>query len=539
MTDKFELSRRKVLGGLGTIGVASAGAGLGTTAFFSDTESFDGNQLTAGSLDLKVDWEEHYSDWSEDESKNLNYDVKMSAPSDTSNWVGLPNPSDPLIWVHRDDLGTFMDNTSIEAYPDDDDDGIQDDLEQYDACDDFADTPEDLDPRIQNALRTKNDDTLMEDKDGNVVPAPLVNLHDVKPGDFGELTLSFHLCDNPGYVWLNGELVSASENGHTEPERKDPDEMSGTVELLDAIQTQLWYDEDGDNVFEPGRQGQPICVQLVLDASGSMAGDRNTQAKNAANLLADEILDANPDNRVGVTYFGENNQNARVVQTVTDDGTAVENAIDGLPAEDGTPIGDGIEAADEDLANCPSDAFTTQIVITDGQHNLGTDPSEAANDVTGSDSDDYTDEIFAVGTGGATESSLAEFARPADQGHIFFTGEANELVDLLAQISQILVGEQEFFRGTLRELLEAVGTDFGIPLDGNRSTAYDEVDSNKLPNSGDDPNRECFVNSTNNFIGLSWWLPVDHANEIQTDTVSFDLGFYTEQCRHNSGAGQA
>jgi predicted ribosomally synthesized peptide with SipW-like signal peptide len=56
----FELTRRKALAGLGTIGVASAGAGLGTTAFFSDEESFEDNQLTAGELDLRIDWQQTY-----------------------------------------------------------------------------------------------------------------------------------------------------------------------------------------------------------------------------------------------------------------------------------------------------------------------------------------------------------------------------------------------------------------------------------------------------------------------------------------------
>lgn len=51
---RFELSRRKALAGLGTIGLASAGAGLGTSAYFNDTESFDNNSLTAGQLDLAV-----------------------------------------------------------------------------------------------------------------------------------------------------------------------------------------------------------------------------------------------------------------------------------------------------------------------------------------------------------------------------------------------------------------------------------------------------------------------------------------------------
>ena len=58
--DKIGLSRRKMLVGLGAVGVASAGAGLGTTAYFNDTESFEDNTLTAGSLDLRVLYEASY-----------------------------------------------------------------------------------------------------------------------------------------------------------------------------------------------------------------------------------------------------------------------------------------------------------------------------------------------------------------------------------------------------------------------------------------------------------------------------------------------
>jgi len=58
--DKIGLSRRKMLVGLGAVGVASAGAGLGTTAYFNDTESFENNTLTAGSLDLFVNYDASY-----------------------------------------------------------------------------------------------------------------------------------------------------------------------------------------------------------------------------------------------------------------------------------------------------------------------------------------------------------------------------------------------------------------------------------------------------------------------------------------------
>jgi plastocyanin len=52
----------------------------------------------------------------------------------------------------------------------------------------------------------------------------VIDLGDVKPGDFGEVTFDFALCDNPGYVWFVPTLRSASENGVTEPEADDPDE---------------------------------------------------------------------------------------------------------------------------------------------------------------------------------------------------------------------------------------------------------------------------------------------------------------------------
>ena len=70
MPDEFELSRRKALAALGTVGIASAGAGLGTSAFFSDQETFENTLLTAGTLDANVSWEEHYSDRSEDEAEH-------------------------------------------------------------------------------------------------------------------------------------------------------------------------------------------------------------------------------------------------------------------------------------------------------------------------------------------------------------------------------------------------------------------------------------------------------------------------------------
>jgi hypothetical protein len=89
-------------------------------------------------------------------------------------------------------------------------------------------------------------------------------------------------------------------------------------------------------------------------------------------------------------------------------------------------------------------------------------------------------------------------------------------------------------RGTLREILNQLSTGTGIPLDGDILAEE----------GGGMSDRNCFsavsANDTNDqthSVGFAWWLPVDHANEIQTDSATFDLGFYTEQCRHNDGEG--
>ena len=55
--DNINLSRRKILGATAAVGVAGTGAGVGTSALFSDEESFENNSITAGELDLYVDYQ--------------------------------------------------------------------------------------------------------------------------------------------------------------------------------------------------------------------------------------------------------------------------------------------------------------------------------------------------------------------------------------------------------------------------------------------------------------------------------------------------
>jgi hypothetical protein len=95
-------------------------------------------------------------------------------------------------------------------------------------------------------------------------------------------------------------------------------------------------------------------------------------------------------------------------------------------------------------------------------------------------------------------------------------------------------GEQVFLEGTLREALNALSDGAGVPLDGDESTSTDFDETSDPP---EDPARDCYSAADDvHYIGFEWWVPRSVGNEIQSDSVTFDLGFYTEQCRNNDGS---
>jgi len=86
-----------------------------------------------------------------------------------------------------------------------------------------------------------------------------------------------------------------------------------------------------------------------------------------------------------------------------------------------------------------------------------------------------------------------------------------------------------FIEGPLREVLNRLSSGNGVPLSGNQPAPQ---------GGGSDTSRDCYSEAPDvHYVAFQWWLPIDHGNEVQGDSVTFDLGFYTEQCRHNDGEG--
>jgi predicted ribosomally synthesized peptide with SipW-like signal peptide len=553
--DNINLSRRKILAGVGAAGTAGALGALGTSAYFSDEEKFAGNTLTAGTLDLKVDWEEHYSypqDYDFDDptvdDNGDPLDVNRSEPDDAAGYVGLPDPDNPQVWVHEDDLPTYMDNTAIESFPDTNDDGVQDAFDNGDVgsvCEDGADTDADLDPTGDDALRTDNADTITDGEGWE----PLVSLSDIKPGDFGELTLSYHLCDNPGYVWLQGGLVEAAENGHTEPEAASDDEngaededvtdlgQGDDVELLDEIRTTLWYDGDCNNVLSAGGgsdEGEIADVVMVLDRSGSMDGQKITEAKNGAKTLVDAL---GPNDQVSLVSFSSGMNGVTLDQGLTTNHNAVKTAINGISAGGATNMEGGIEQGHEELfsgdqfpnnygesGNARSSARKIMVVLGDGAPNRDSGVTDSGDGPGSEAFNAKADgaELFAIAYGGAaaTMHSIASDPTNNPEDQYYFGSDVTDIQQTFQEIGgNVSSGDEEvIFRGTLRETLEHLESDDGIPLDG-------DLESDGVT---------CHPGQQTSCVGLSWYLPYDVGNHVQSDSVAFDVGFYTEQCRNNA-----
>ncbi len=123
---------------------------------------------------------------------------------------------------------------------------------------------------------------------------------------------------------------------------------------------------------------KPVDVVLVIDRSGSMgsgSGSSMYYAKEAAKQFVQQVLEANPDNRVAVvsfsgpsTSFGWGAQsNARTDQDFTQILSLVEGKIDGLSAGGGTNTQSGfIQAGNLMQASGSLNANKAIVFLTDG-----------------------------------------------------------------------------------------------------------------------------------------------------------------------------
>ncbi|ELY60348.1 von Willebrand factor type A [Natronococcus amylolyticus DSM 10524] len=453
----FELSRRKILAGLGGIGIASAGAGLGTTAYLADREDIEDNKLVAGQLDLRIDWQQKYFGPEENKDHYAPYGP-----------AGYPY---------------------VNAHPDHDGSG-----EQSLALNDTAVRYSDNDRNIQEYLTCEtlsnfgpgdfNTDKRTQDH--------LIELEDVKPGDCGEITFSYHLCDNPGYVWFFGEL------GEIDPA------------LAEAVEVQLWYDlectnevdEEDTIIFEGGS-----LSEVLADLEGGVQLDSTVYDSEGVDIGGDDGgSDAGGGGDNGGSDDDSSNGECVLVGKIDDVKDGVFSGVDG-----GSAVNNN-EFNFNERANRPPPFGGGEYLARDATVRI---------DIT-----EFKD---------GNESEPVAFTAEVIDGDYGLCGidvrgggDIERFDDLGCTTSTEIVTNLEI-RGGQRAAISNI--EFFV-------CDVDDPD----PPDPDPPGvpGECFPANETFCIGFEWCLPtdteiegIDDVNDLQGKSVVFDLGFYTEQCRHN------
>lgn len=171
------------------------------------------------------------------------------------------------------------------------------------------------------------------------------NLHDLKPGDWEEDTISLHIFDNDGWACVDLDLTQNIDNGCTEPESEDgdpecptPNIPGGVGELAEELNFIFWAD-DGDNILEEGEE-----ILTEGPASDVLGGVRWTIADALNNPFEREgpLIGSNTYFIGKAFCYGELTSDP-LVQDGEDTGTpANDNDEDGdIDSEDGGFLCDG------------------------------------------------------------------------------------------------------------------------------------------------------------------------------------------------------
>ncbi|WP_439026942.1 hypothetical protein [Haloarchaeobius sp. DT45] len=215
-------TRRNLLAGIGTVGVAAAGTGIGTTAaYYGDEEDAEG-EYSAGRVDVKVAFRSLYEPGNRFELQPNDPLRASLRPVAGEEWM-FEQFAAPQLLAAADSRFSASRTAWLTS------------VTTMDAC----------------------RDTVEGFIDGAV--GLLVSLQDVKPGDRGLLTISITTCGNPSYVSSSmlatdefGALPRRPENGVFEPEEQAGDDPA------------LLGDDDGE---------WPDFVHLRVSADPGLTGD--------------------------------------------------------------------------------------------------------------------------------------------------------------------------------------------------------------------------------------------------------------------------
>lgn len=189
----------------------------------------------------------------------------------------------------------------------------------------------------------------------------------------------------------------------------------------------------------------PAAVQVVLDRSGSMDGERLHAAKQALGRLVDRL---DPHDRFGVVAFDDE---VRIVVPAGElhDKPAAQRAIADLHTGGMTNLSGGLLRGLQEARRVAGDGGCTLLLLSDGHANAGeTDPQRLAAVAAAAREHGITTSTVGIGMG-YDELLLADLARGGQGNHVFaehgdgaaaaVAGEVEGLLSKTVQAASLLI----------------------------------------------------------------------------------------------------
>ena len=179
-------------------------------------------------------------------------------------------------------------------------------------------------------------------------------------------------------------------------------------------------------------QNAPLDVLLLMDVSGSMAGEPIKQTKDAAKGLVQQLA---PNDRVAVMSFADT---VKLVQDFTTERGQVDAAIDGLAAKGNTALYDATAAAAFKTGTSGSSRRAI-ILLSDGAQDgvkVKTTRDQALQAATNAGVS-----FFAIGEGKDIDRAYLTQLATASKGRYLEAPKLTDLSGLFASIGQLLTSQ--------------------------------------------------------------------------------------------------
>lgn len=154
------------------------------------------------------------------------------------------------------------------------------------------------------------------------------NFQDIKPGDYGENTISIHAAKNDQYVCSAIYNLVDAENTYLQSELDAGDASAGVGELSGLVNFFAWGDTNGDNVWDDGEL--PLFSNVSGPASDILGG-----VVYPLFIPATADVEEGDTEHIGLYWcFGDLTVDTNA-ETLTCDGSTVDNQsqTDGLTAD--------------------------------------------------------------------------------------------------------------------------------------------------------------------------------------------------------------